>query len=133
MILLMPSQTSTSLLQKESMPTESVLLTCQCPHGLMPHCYENRPSIQLPNRLIVSMPSRANASLLLISFVMADRHVRLVSMPSRANASLLHLKWACMTRNATTCQCPHGLMPHCYRSIVAQLLLFRQSVNALTG
>ena len=37
-----------------------------------------------------------------------------VSMPSRANASLLRGEMIPMDLFVEVCQCPHGLMPHCY-------------------
>ena len=59
----MPSRANASLLlvTPEDMPM--VVTTCQCPLGLMPHCYSRGEMIPM-DLFVVSMPSRANASLL---------------------------------------------------------------------
>ena len=89
------------------------LYMCQCPHGLMPHCYKSCLYRQLIRRN-VSMPSRAYASLLLrINSAPSPVSVD-VSMPSRAYASLLQLSSSMKKASHMMCQCPHGLMPHCY-------------------
>ena len=38
----------------------------------------------------------------------------IVSMPSRASTSLLQEKGASRSQEDQLCQCPHGLVPHCY-------------------
>ena len=156
---------------------------CQCPHGLMPHCYRSNfrtwnyhwnvsmPSranasllrriyerritesikVSMPSRANasllhrcyitgwyryqrVSMPSRANASLLPITRELTSQSQVSVSMPSRANASLLRKRLTITICTASLCQCPHGLMPHCYMMMPILILLPRShSVNALTG
>ena len=61
------------------------------------------------------MPSRANASLLQLLERFYSNGVKQVSMPSRANASLLLSGAGCIHAQAyIQCQCPLGLMPHCY-------------------
>ena len=62
---------------------------CQCPHGLVPHCYSIGDGGRLTSSAFVSMPSRASTSLL-HQYVDTSVMVRaLVSMPSRASTSLL--------------------------------------------
>ena len=56
-----------------------------------------------------------------------------VSMPSRANASLLRGEMIPMDLFVEVCQCPHGLMPHCYQSISELYDKLDECVNALTG
>ena len=63
---------------------------CQCPLGLIPHCYNDYEEIDLRANRTVSMPSRAYTSLLLIYFFLGNCDTNLV------------------------CQCPLGLIPHCY-------------------
>ena len=114
------------------------VLSCQCPLGLMPHCYLTLLAFwNVANQ--VSMPSRAYASLLrlhrvritaqliecqcplglmphcYIRNIRTSTSIRCVSMPSRAYASLLRRKefvWRSLLEKL--CQCPLGLMPHCY-------------------
>ena len=76
------------------------------------------------------MPSRANASLLPTRFPRSRANSTAVSMPSRANASLLHVSIPVnLGPSEIVCQCPHGLMPHCYREKVFILsLLIRVSM-----
>ena len=71
----------------------------------------------MPMHILVSMPSRANASLLRGFIIMVNPVAKKVSMPSRANASLL-LKTilAAVTSMTALCQCHLGLMPHCYEN-----------------
>ena len=63
---------------------------CQCPHGLVPHCYPLEQAIYRDLTLIVSMPSRASTSLLpqLMGYYYNKMRTP-VSMPSRASTSLL--------------------------------------------
>ena len=61
---------------------------CQCPHGLVPHCY-NEEGYKSNHILLVSMPSRASTSLLLIALRILLSSPAVVSMPSRASTSLL--------------------------------------------
>ena len=62
----------------------------------------------------VSMPSRASTSLLRRDLVHPSSKVLLVSMPSRASTSLLLRKRDLFQKWGFGCQCPHGLVPHCY-------------------
>ena len=104
------------------------------------------------------MPSRASTSLLPDTKVSAEQTGPSVSMPSRASTSLLHdialAQWLCenmcqcphglvphcyagydtaMAVVYVTCQCPHGLVPHCYCDKRDMLDELSQRVNALTG
>ena len=86
----MPSRANASLLRAANYGYNAGYDTaCQCPHGLMPHCYFEMfiPRINVVD--IVSMPSRANASLLQKAKTVKNNTTTTVSMPSRANASLL--------------------------------------------
>ena len=135
----MPSRAYTSLLPKHCSERFYMnLIKCQCPHGLIPHCY--RGSIQ---KIVacgpsVSMPSRAYTSLLHVEAITRAAIASIVSMPSRAYTSLLpgitrmflnqNLSVNALTGlyliatilrvteiiRYSTCQCPHGLIPHCY-------------------
>ena len=113
---------------------------CQCPHGLVPHCYADAEAaevtyptpVSMPSRAstsllhnpvpprfdgvceIVSMPSRASTSLLLCHISMVRVYDRRVSMPSRASTSLLRNTPFDVFCDWERCQCPHGLVPHCY-------------------
>ena len=136
----MPSRAYTSLLRRISEPSENMsagvnALTglyliatrnwsvrdaslmdqpCQCPHGLIPHCYLLVSLMISSMKLIVSMPSRAYTSLLLPSDSNGVSESFSVSMPSRAYTSLLQLNEDLLMLTTGTCQCPHGLIPHCY-------------------
>ena len=87
----MPSRASTSLLPMNSMILKfSHLLTCQCPLGLVLHCYTDDEDDE-------------------------DHDNNLVSMPSRASTSLLHdIASEVRVDKETACQCPLGLVLHCY-------------------
>ena len=86
----MPSRASTSLLRNRQGNINSIVFyMCQCPHGLVPHCYAFEAGV--------------------------DATVRGVSMPSRASTSLLLRKVMKNIKDFNECQCPHGLVPHCYR------------------
>ena len=62
---------------------------CQCPLGLVPHCYVITAVVN-GDRLSVSMPSRASTSLLHNDVrLMIHYYQQRVSMPSRASTSLL--------------------------------------------
>ena len=60
----MPSRANASLLRGEMIPMDLFVEVCQCPHGLMPHCYRSNYVKESFKECHVSMPSRANASLL---------------------------------------------------------------------
>ena len=108
----MPSRASTSLLPASIRQLLLLWLRCQCPHGLVPHCYEDKHLYalinlvcQCPHGLVphcytmsgdvsaefnnVSMPSRASTSLLQIRLEAKRWRLQAVSMPSRASTSLL--------------------------------------------
>ena len=59
----MTSRASTSLLRESHIQMCLTSKRCQCPHGLVPHCYR-RQSICSRSEIRVSMPSRASTSLL---------------------------------------------------------------------
>ena len=61
----MPSRANASLLLLIGLIICFFAFLCQCPHGLMPHCYPKIPRLEKNKPpYSVSMPSRANASLL---------------------------------------------------------------------
>ena len=54
-------------------------------------------------------------------------------MPSLVYASLLPgVSWVCLLY-LFLCQCPHGLMPHCYKGMPVFHGQLQESVNALSG
>ena len=94
----MPSRASTSLLLVNYWYLGVVASVCQCPHGLVPHCYPTEMSLEVEVLRGVSMPSRASTSLL--------RYTRGYNN-------------GCSN---TMCQCPHGLVPHCYNIVTRSIL-----------
>ena len=111
----MPSRASTSLLRATVLCQSSWGYTCQCPLGLVPHCYVRSAVVHSVNKDGVSMPSRASTSLLLFRSVKDLRVINsYVSMPSRASTSLLPAILGNIGRMTSLCQCPLGLVPHCY-------------------
>ena len=60
----MPSRASTSLLLKNRFLAEYAFIVCQCPLGLVPHCYRVTQKEVYYDQTEVSMPSRASTSLL---------------------------------------------------------------------
>ena len=60
------------------------------------------------------MPSRASTSLLLIPMDLFVEVLKSVSMPSRASTSLLHKMERVTVQLTCLCQCPLGLVLHCY-------------------
>ena len=86
---------------------------CQCPLGLMTHFYETRKVAERIG-ILVSMPSRADDSfLLLMKFILLNSLMH-VSMPSRADDSFLQKVVNITMLFAVMCQCPLGLMTHFY-------------------
>ena len=66
----MPSRASTSLLHMYHGSKEVwEAPMCQCPHGLVPHCYSKPPYLNEEGYKSVSMPSRASTSLLPIAML----------------------------------------------------------------
>ena len=66
--------------------------------------------------LIVSMPSRASTSFLLLQYRQHDHFPNDVSMPSRASTSFLLESSVLTLLIHNLCQCPHGLVPHFYKA-----------------
>ena len=64
----MPSRASTSLLREIDLSSITPLVMCQCPHGLVPHCYGTVGNATKMKFIGVSMPSRASTSLLQYPF-----------------------------------------------------------------
>ena len=81
---------------------------CQCPHGLMPHCYNE--SLLLHIRVATGVNALTGLCLIATEFT---------------PISLEDLN--------TLCQCPHGLMPHCYDVYNECAAGENNGVNALTG
>ena len=63
----MPSRASTSLLLPLNRVMKAKERMCQCPHGLVPHCYGATGRVYYVV-FSVSMPSRASTSLLQYPF-----------------------------------------------------------------
>ena len=130
---------------------------CQCPHGLVPHCYPTVSGQRFTRSSDVSMPSRASASLLRQLEAARAYGDVIVSMPSRASTSLLlGITYHIMIRtpigvNALTglylistsakqtgcsvCYCVNALTGLYLIStyVVSIFSRFRAGVNALTG
>ena len=87
-VVSMPSRASTSLLQKQSFPKGRRSFKCQCPLGLVPHCY-NAIATNVIRWRMCQCP---------LGLVPHCYHSRLLS------------KSICKR-----CQCPLGLVPHCYK------------------
>ena len=82
---------------------------CQCPHGLIPHCYLNR----VCECGIGPLGVNALTGLYLIA-----------TWHNNENNDL----------EEVLCQCPHGLIPHCYEAESNSLMTGSGGgVNALTG
>ena len=66
------------------------ILSFQCPHGLIPHFYLIHETTRGLEFKVVSMPSRAYTSFLLLAAMLTiGRQYPTVSMPSRAYTSFL--------------------------------------------
>ena len=89
MILLMPSRASTSLLQRSPHVDSSTYFMCQCPLGLMPHCYE--PEDEEPGSDDTDRVNALSGCYLISTFTKKFSIVNqfIVSMPSRAVTSFL--------------------------------------------
>ena len=61
-----------------------------------------------------------------------DTHI-MVSMPSRASTSLLHREMELFQQINEVCQCPLGLVPHCYEDDCVLDHIEGDGVNALSG
>ena len=100
---------------KEKLLKEISTKLCQCPLGLVPHCYDGSSTwVDAKRRTMVSMPSRASTSLLPSDNPSWDKKDYFVSMPSRASTSLLPGWIDTDLHLCPMCQCPLGLVPHCY-------------------
>ena len=132
----MPSRASTSLLPMNSMILKfSHLLTCQCPLGLVLHCYTDDEDDEDHDNNLVSMPSRASTSLLhdIASEVRVDKET--------ACQCPLGLVLHCYRKEifmnkivSSVCQCPLGLVLHCYiLAHISMLVRMMTCVNALSG
>ena len=84
----MPSRASTSLLRPLVKKTNKLIFKCQCPLGLVPHCYRlacqeetTFISCQCPLGLVPHCYHGKHSAL--------PEKFRMVSMPSRASTSLL--------------------------------------------
>ena len=64
---------------------------------------------------------------------MLKKIIKRVSMPSRASTSLLHFNEIYFIKLPDACQCPLGLVPHCYFEIDGVSTWVNASVNALSG
>ena len=86
----MPSRASTSLLQETGLVMYNCAVqTCQCPLGLMPHCYHDAVPYSTNKHMILC---QCPLGLMPHCYGVCPRSRwvhSLVSMPSRANASLL--------------------------------------------
>ena len=87
----MPSRAYTSFLRDMAYADgREILDRCQCPLGLIPHFYDYEIHLTyFPDKVDVSMPSRAYTSFLRNTEVCPYRFVAEVSMPSRAYTSFL--------------------------------------------
>ena len=111
----MPSRACTSLLLYMEHKEGADVLVCQCPLGLIPHCYMMLSRWLKLLKHSVSMPSQAYTSLLLKPFeIDGSSSWIIVSMPSRAYTSLLLIALCGGLFVIILCQCPLGLIPHCY-------------------
>ena len=110
----MPSRASTSLLQINENKCPMLYNKCQCPLGLVPHCYRIRrtwelfqePGCQCPLGLVPHCYQLAAAGL--------TKEGMFVSMPSRAVTSFLLQTQTRLLKVLWMCQCPLGLLPHFY-------------------
>ena len=86
---------------------------CQCPLGLIPHCYAG---LYVREAVIeVSMPSRAYTSLL-PQKGRKDKYAINVGVNALSGLYLIvtTVKTEDLLNPRTGCQCPLGLIPHCY-------------------
>ena len=85
----MPSRASTSLLQRSPHVDSSTYFMCQCPLGLMPHCYE--PEDEEPGSDDTDRVNALSGCYLISTFTKKFSIVNqfIVSMPSRAVTSFL--------------------------------------------
>ena len=106
----MPSRAVTSFLRQDFISAVYPgLYVCQCPLGLLPHFYNGASTAPRPVFTVVSMPSRA-----VTSFLLMKRFYEFFQL--------------------VVCQCPLGLLPHFYwerNSRKESVCRFR--VNALSG
>ena len=98
---------------KESFSKQLRTAKCQCPLGLIPHCYRVKENQAFMTEKCVN----ALSGLYLI-VTEAESHFssfqKFVSMPSRAYTSLLPEAFLDEGRGDAACQCPLGLIPHYY-------------------
>ena len=103
----MPSRASTSLLLATQSTENCAAYRCQCPHGLMPHCYVYEISVFSHS---ITGVNALTGLCLIVTWVKENG-----------------------TAVSELCQCPHGLMPHCYVERVVYIDSSFGGVNALTG
>ena len=110
----MPSRAYASFLlhcQKQTLVLD--LDPCQCPHGLVPHFYRQPLSSVVSGQVIVSMPSRASTSFLLVATIFRWKKLYWCQCPlGLVPHFYINSKEA--SKSVTVCQCPLGLVPHFY-------------------
>ena len=110
----MPSRAYTSFLRNRRINTYRRFRCVSMPSQASTSLLRNVRIHGIPRILIVSMPSRASTSLLLVMMAGIGAIASAVSMPSRASTSLLHRLKILLISENILCQCPLGLVPHCY-------------------
>ena len=110
----MPSRAYTSLLLSVwQLNLLKRLGTCQCPLGLIPHCYAENFKKMVDNAELVSMPSRAYTSLLQGMFEFMGFREYCVNALSGLYL-IVTIRKLLKSQFNSLCQCPLGLIPHCY-------------------
>ena len=92
----------------------AMLTLCQCPLGLIPHCYS---VIYWSLTRDVKCVNALSGLYLIVTLMIRwyqQRTRKDVSMPSRAYTSLLPYGNIIDIPFPMVCQCPLGLIPHCY-------------------
>ena len=110
----MPSRASTSFLRKSVnliIHMKVVSMPSRASTSFLRHRSGNRAGGRIKK---VSMPSRAGTSFLRRCKRNRRRKEISVSMPSRAVTSFLQNRGEPVGEQASTCQCPLGLLPHFY-------------------
>ena len=132
----MPSRAVTSFLRLIERVVYEILCMCQCPHGLLPHFYDD-DSMEDWKRILHSVNALTGCYLISTSTDVIEGN-QVINRCQCPHGLLPHFylpyQNACLRHAHKTCQCPHGLLPHFYMEIS---LIFNSRwlirVNALTG
>ena len=131
----MPSRAVTSFLRLIERVVYEILCMCQCPHGLLPHFYDD-DSMEDWKRILHSVNALTGCYLISTSTDVIEGN-QVINRCQCPHGLLPHFYGEILNGEIgiriDMCQCPHGLLPHFYLEKPESVEKVKNSVNALTG